>query len=51
MKNSTKIAKEAATNIAGEMYGGATRFVFIGLLARFVGPEFFGLIEEMLGER
>jgi len=43
LKNSTKIAKEAGTNIIGEMYGGATRFAFIGLLARFVGPEFLGI--------
>ncbi len=42
MKYSTKIAKEAGTNIIGEMYGGAARFTFIGLMARFVGPEFLG---------
>lgn len=43
MKSSTKIAKEAGTNILGEMYGGAARFAFIGFLARFVGPEFLGI--------
>jgi O-antigen/teichoic acid export membrane protein len=43
MKNSTKIAKEAGINIAGEMYGGVARFAFIGILARFVGPEFLGI--------
>ncbi len=43
MKNSTKIAKEAGINIAGEMYGGIVRFTFIGILARLVGPEFLGI--------
>jgi len=43
VNKSNKIAKEASINIAGEIYGGATRFIFIGLMARFTGPEYLGI--------
>jgi len=39
----TKIAKEAGITLFGESYGGFTRFLFIGLLSRWVGPQLLGL--------
>lgn len=43
MKTPTKIAKEAGITLFGETYGGFSRFLFIGLLSRWVGPELLGL--------
>ncbi len=43
MNKPTKIAKEAGITLFGESYGGFTRFLFLGLLSRWVGPRLLGL--------
>ena len=43
MKFSTKIAKEATISLAGMGFGDAVRYLFTGLLARFVGVKYLGI--------
>ena len=38
-----KIAKEAGITLTGEIYGGAARYFFVLLLARFAGPQLLGI--------
>lgn len=43
MNTPTKVAKEAGITLFGEIYCGFSRFLFIGLLSRWVGPELLGI--------